>query len=296
VASRSRTTLRSQRSNAKEETHIQIAALRDAEAESIKRTLPGVTAAQQGRSADNAAVVVGQQGRTTENATIAVGQQGRSAENAAVVIEQQNREASQRRAASALETRLEQEVAEELRRIEKEEEAVERAVEAARVAASGLDRTNRVEVSAEDRAIGSSDEAAACQRKARQKRAKERAKAAQRGRLRAMIVQQLLTQELTAAMRRRLLDSLLELGISESEFRQLEAQIGAMEAQELVKQAMQQPLALEVEVAPQSQSAQAEPEQTSQPKRATRSRAEVYRKLKEHRSNRGPQTTGVGQR
>lgn len=117
------------------------------------------------------------------------------------------------------------------------------------------------------------------------KRQKEK-KAVEQARMRDLIIRQLLSQQLPDAMKERLLRMLGELGVSETEYRQIEAQIGQQSARALVEEVAQQPMAMTVDG--QKVPAGSEPKETPAPekpveeiKRPNRTRADLYRKLKE---------------
>lgn len=128
--------------------------------------------------------------------------------------------------------------------------------------------------------------------------AKERARSkkfAQQQRMRDLIILQLLSRKYTDALTDRLLKMLIEFGISETEYRQIIAQIGQQAALSLAEEVLHQPVAMTVDGertiggGESSAPAQlAEPAKIPEVKRTGRNRAELYRKLKDRDRNGTP--------
>lgn len=105
----------------------------------------------------------------------------------------------------------------------------------------------------------------------------------ERERIRMLIIQQLLTQGLPAEMQDRLLKMLVELGISEVEYRNLVSQLGQQEAQAIVEEVLAEPIAMETSEA--RSVGNGEPVGPAPVKeKSTTTRAEIYKKLKKRRN------------
>jgi hypothetical protein len=124
------------------------------------------------------------------------------------------------------------------------------------------------------------------------KKKAKRVEGAQASRMREIIIQQLMAQHLAKAQREKLLRALINLGISEQEYRSLVAKLGEMEVSRLAEQqAARQKYAQAVPVAQevpamkeQAKSGVPKPANVDlplPPSKATKSRAELYKRLKE---------------
>jgi hypothetical protein len=121
---------------------------------------------------------------------------------------------------------------------------------------------------------------------------------AQAARKRELIMQQLMAQHLNKMQREKLLKALIELGISEQEYRSLVAKLGEMEVSRLAQQRAARQKFVEPAAVAQEVPAMRDPAKASQASEATETketkvattaspqttRAEIYKRLKEEAS------------
>ena len=131
------------------------------------------------------------------------------------------------------------------------------------------------------------------------KRGAQKSDKALAARKRELILQQLMAQHLGRSQREKLLRALIDLGISEQEYRSLVAKLGEMEVARLAQQQssrhkLAQPIAVAQEVPALKEPAKttqtigqpdAKEPKASSPSSAQTTRAEIYKRLKEEASS-----------
>ena len=119
--------------------------------------------------------------------------------------------------------------------------------------------------------------------------------------MRALIMQQLMTQHINRAQREKLLKTLIELGISEQEYRSLVAKLGEMEVTRIAQQnadrkRFTEPVAVAIETPTIRDSVKSPPGVIATPANEVKphsntsqqtTRAEIYKRLREESSAKG---------